>query len=176
MDTHHYTGGVDSGLVIVGDPNELMKLAGNHERDQLKAMITSLERKHKSIVDYPNHNSKVLVKVSDRPCSLRVSFKKCPGKTNYKRVILGDISYDVNKPTRANRVITHSGYLTISDPCYIIYRGNDEKWKNWFTNESFKYDDNGYMLYATFQRDDGEFEVILQEDHIEIDEVFGYDR
>ena len=167
----YYVGGVNSGMVTIGDPFEILPEPFKNP------MILSLKKKlrsNRNIVDGTfGHRSLVLMKVSDTPCSLRVTFHR--ENILYKSIILTDISYDTNKSTRQNRILTNSGYLIFSDPCYIVQdTDNIDIWSLWLKKSLHKYDSNGYMLYTTFDRDDGEFGVSVHKDYIKILSVMGY--
>jgi len=171
-----YEGGVDAGLVVVGDPFELLQHPFKQEK--LKRLRKRINNENHITAD----GLVVLMKVSEGPCSFKVSFRK--GKdpyersgsfsTKYYRIILSDKSYDTNRVTTEDRILTKSGWFVFTDPCYIIYENDQEGWTNWLKHSMHKYDDKGYMLYSTFDRDDGDFYVSEHKNHIEVDSVRGY--
>jgi len=181
-------GDAESGCIVIRDLNDFLSLVSRRTKRKLQNWKRSMEENHTTVSSeaFMNHAAvsngtaepfraprAVLLKVSDKPCSIKVSQKYIGGLRrrseeggHYEmKVILSDISYDVSKPTEQKRILVTSGYLVIADPDYYV---TDDKQKYLSDNDA------GDNYLSSFQFDsDGKFTVTCtpSSDRIEITQV-----
>jgi len=169
-------GDAESGCIVVSDLDDFLYLVSSRTKRKLLNWKGSMKSNSATASSeaFKDKSRAVLLKVSDKPCSIRVSQKYIGGLRrrseeggHYEmKVILSDISYDVSKPTDQKRILVTSGYLIIADPdCYVT----DDKQKYLSDNDA----GDRYLSCFQFGSDNGTFTVTCtpSSDHVEITEV-----